>query len=339
MIKFDAAILAEDLNSVPELARQIEDMGFKALWTSETSHNPFLPLPLAAYATQQLELGTAIAVAFPRSPMVTAYIAWDLAAQSKGRFILGLGTQVKAHITRRFSTTWSSPGPRLRDYILAMRAIWEAWQNNTSLNYEGEFYKHTLMTPFFQPSPIEHPHIPVYIAGVNEYLCRLAGELCEGFHVHPFHTVEYLRDVVIKHVSEGAEANGRSRNDVQMTCAIFVATGTNDEEIENQKVLVKSQVAFYASTPTYRAVLEHHGIGDLGERLSKMSREGRWMEMHEMISDDFLEKVCVVAPIDELPHKVQERYEGLLDRVAYYMPYDNNPERAAMWEASLKVFA
>lgn len=339
MIKFEAAIMPDNLNTVPDLARQIEDMGFKTLWTAETSHNPFFPLTLGAYATQNIELGTAIAVAFPRSPMTMAYAAWDLAAQSGGRFILGLGTQVKAHIVRRFSTTWDSPGPRLRDYVLAMRAIWDAWQHNTPLKYEGDFYNHTLMTPFFQPAPIEHPNIPIYIAGVNEYLCRLAGEVCDGFHVHPFHTVDYLREVVTKFVSEGAASTGRSRADVQMTCSIFVATGTTDEEIENQKVLVKSQVAFYASTPTYRAVLEHHGMADLGEKLSVMSREGRWMEMHELISDDFLEKLCVIAPIDELPYKVKERYDGLLDRVAYYMPYDNNPEMAPMWEASLKVLA
>lgn len=338
MIKFEASIMPEDLNAVPDLAKKIEDMGFHTLWTPETSHNPFLPLTLSAYATQSLEIGTAIAVAFPRSPMAMAYLAWDLAAQSSGRFILGLGTQVKAHITRRFSTHWDSPGPRLRDYILAMRAIWNAWQNNEQLNYEGEFYQHTLMTPFFQPNPIEHPHIPVYVAGVNEYLSRLAGELADGFHAHPFHTVEYLRDVVTKFVKEGAEANGRTLDDVDMTCAIFVATGKTQEEIENQKIMVKSQVAFYASTPTYRPVLEHHGMGDLGDTLRAMSKEGRWMEMHELISDDFLEKVCVIAPIDELGHAVKERYDGVLDRIAYYMPFNFDDEHTEMWEASLKAF-
>ncbi|NDJ87202.1 MAG: TIGR03617 family F420-dependent LLM class oxidoreductase [Chloroflexi bacterium] len=335
---FDTTIVPEDLNTIPDLAREIETRGFDGMWTPETAHNPFLPLTLAAHTTTRLALGTAIALAFPRSPMTTAYIAWDLAAQSKGRFILGLGTQVKAHITRRFSTEWGSPGPRLRDYILALRAIWHAWQHNERLNYRGEFYSHTLMTPFFQPAPIEHPEIPVYIAGVNTYLCQLAGELCQGFHVHPFHTADYLRDVVITNVEKGAAKAGRSRQDVALTCAIFVVTGANDNELENDKVMVKSQIAFYASTPSYRAVLEYHGLGDLQDQLSKMAREGRWMEMHELISDDMLEKFAVVATHHDLPHKVKARYDGLLDRVAYYMPFQPG-EREAMWQASLDVFS
>lgn len=336
-MKFDVTIMPENLNTVPELAKELEALGFDALWSTETQHNPFFPLSLAAYTTQKMELGTAIAVAFPRSPMVTAHLAWDLAAQSNGRFILGLGTQVKPHITKRFSTTWDSPGPRLRDYILAMRAIWDTWQHNKPLNYRGEFYQHTLMTPFFQPLAIEHPNIPIYIAGVNTYLCQLAGELCQGFHVHPFNTAEYVRDVVIPNVEIGAQKTGRSRKDVALTCAIFVVTGEKPEDFENHKYMVKSQIAFYASTPTYRAVMEHHGWGDLQDELNAMSREGRWMEMHEKISDEMLEKFAVIATYDELPHKVKERYAGLLDRVGYYFPYIPG-ENPALWQTSLEVF-
>lgn len=337
-MKFDVTILHDDLNAIPNIARELEDRGVDAMWTPETAHNPFLPLTLAAYVTEELEIGTAIAVAFPTSPMKMAYSAWDLAAQSGGRFILGLGTQVKAHIVRRFSSEWGSPGPRLKDYILAMRAIWDAWQNNGQLRYEGEFYKHTLMTPFFQPSPIEHPDIPVYIAGVNTYLCQLAGELCQGFHVHPFHTSDYLRDVIVTNVEEGAQRTGRSRAGVNLTCAIFVVTGETEKDIENDVAAVKSQIAFYASTPSYRPVLEHHGMGDLQDKLSLMAREGRWFEMHEEISDDLLNKVAVVATHDELAHKVKERYEGLLDRVGYYFPYIPG-ERTDLWDKSLAVFA
>ncbi len=337
-MKFDTTIMPENLNDMPDLAQSVESYGFNGIWIPETNHNPFLPLTLSAYSTTQIELGTAVAIAFPRSPMLTAYVAWDLAMQSDGRFILGLGTQIKAHIVRRYSGDWFSPGPRLRDYILALRAIWDSWQNNMPLKYRGEHYKHTLMTPFFQPPPINNPHIPIYIAGVNDYLCRLAGELCDGFHVHPFHTPEYLQEFIIPRIEEGAAKAGRSRADVATTCAIFVVTGKDKDEIENDKVMVKSQIAFYASTPSYRAVLDHHGWGDFQERLSAMTREGRWMEMHELISDEMLEKIAVIAPHDELAHKVKERYDGLLDRVGYYMPYKPG-DRDAMWEASLKVFA
>lgn len=337
-MKFDVTIMHDDLNAVPDIARELEDRGVDGLWTPETSHNPFLPLTLAAHVTNKLEVGTAIAVAFPTSPMKMAYLAWDLAAQSNGRFILGLGTQVKAHIVRRFSSEWGSPGPRLKDYIQAMRAIWEAWQTNGKLRYEGEFYQHKLMTPFFQPSPIEHPDIPIYIAGVNTYLCQLAGELCQGFHVHPFHTSDYLRDVIATNVEEGAQRTGRSRADVNLTCAIFVVTGKTETDLENDVAAVKSQIAFYASTPSYRAVLEHHGMGDLQEKLSAMAREGRWLEMHEEISDDLLNKVAVVATHEDLPHKVKERYDGLLDRVGYYFPFELG-EREDLWTKSVTVFA
>ena len=335
-MKFDATLIPDNLNKIPELAQKIEALGFDGIWVPETAHNPFLPLSLAASQTSRVELGTAIAVAFPRSPMVTAQITWDIAAQSDSRMILGLGTQVKAHIKRRFSTEWGSPGSRLKDYILALKAIWNTFQNNEPLNHQGDFYSHTLITPFFQPSPLKKFDIPVYIAGVNQYLCQLAGELCDGFHVHPFHTAKYLSEFVIPNVETGAAKTGRSRDDVALTCAIFVVTGNTQEEIENDKVAVKTQIAFYASTPSYRTVLEHHGLEDLQVELSKMAREGKWMSMHELINDEMLEEFAVVAPHDELPHKVKERYTGLLDRVGYYMPYVPE-ERDDMWQASVDV--
>lgn len=337
-MKFDATIFPDSLNDIPQIAKELEDKGFDGLWTPETAHNPFLPLTLAATTTNRLELGTAIAVAFPRSPMVTAQIAWDLATQSKGRFLLGLGTQVSAHITKRFSTEWFSPGPRLRDYILALRAIWNAWQNNERLNYRGEFYKHTLMTPFFQPDPLEKPNIPIYISGVNRYMCQLAGELCEGFHVHPLHTVEYLNDMVLPNIKAGATKAGRSRQDVAITCAIFVVTGANAAEIERDKIAVRTQIAFYASTPSYKTVMAHHGWEDLHEQLNMKARRGKWGEMYDLISDEMLDKIAVIATYDELAHKVKERYSGLLDRVGYYMPYQVS-DRETMWQETLKVFA
>jgi len=338
-MKFDVTIFPDNLNMATETARRVEEYGFDGLWTAETAHNPFLPLTHAAAATHRIKLGTAIAVAFPRSPMVTAQIAWDLAEQSQGRFILGLGTQIKAHITKRFSTEWSAPVPRLREYIEAMRAIWSTWQHNTPLRYTGEHYRFTLMTPFFAPNPMLYWNIPIYIAGVNEGLCRLAGELCQGFHVHSFHTVRYLKECIIPNIEIGLKRANREPGDVALACAIFVVTGRNEDEMRNNTVSVKSQIAFYASTPSYRAVMDLHGWGEIAERLNQMTREGRWMELWELVSDEMLDEFAVVGASDELAHKVKARYEGLLDRVGYYWPFKpEEVDKAYLWESAAKVF-
>jgi probable F420-dependent oxidoreductase len=337
---FDVTIFPTDLNAAGDIARKVEQYGFSGLWTAETSHNPFLPLTHAAAATERISLGTGIAVAFPRSPMVVANVAWDLAEQSKGRFILGLGTQVKPHITKRFSTEWSAPVPRLREYIESLRAIWNTWQNVEPLRYTGEHYHFTLMTPFFSPDPMPYANIPIYIAGVNEGLCRLAGELCQGFHVHPFHTVRYLNELVIPNIQAGAEKASRSRTDVKLTCSIFVVTGNNTEEMLNNAIMAKSQIAFYASTPSYASVMEMHGWQDLAARLNTMSRENRWAEMWQEISDDMLDQIAVVALADELPYKMRERYTGLLDRVGYYFPFvPGEADKQPIWEAASKAFS
>src|SRR5690606_34104865 len=228
--------------------------------------------------------------------------------------ILGLGTQVKTHIVRRFSSEWGAPVPKLREYIESLRAIWTSFQTSAPLRYAGEHYKFSLLTPFFSPGAIKHPDIPIYIAGVNEGLCRLAGELCQGFHAHSFHTVRYLKELVIPNIERGAAKAGRSRSDCQISCAVFVVTGRNEEEMKNNAVFVRSQIAFYASTPSYSPVMEMHGWLDLHNKLNAMSREGRWFEMGELISDDVLREFAVIAPVDELAHAVKERYEGLLDR-------------------------
>lgn len=328
-MKIDVGILAPNLLDIPRVARAAEDLGFAGLWTSETQHDPFLPLALAAEHTSRIELGTAIAVAFPRSPTVLAHIAWDLANASRGRFILGLGTQVKAHIERRFGMTWESPAPKLREMILAMRALWQAWQGDGKINFRGEFYKITLMTPFFNPGEIDHPDIPIYIAGVNEHLCRVAGELCQGFHVHPFHTPEYIRQIVLPNIKLGAEKANRTRADVQLASSIFVAT--NDDERE----LVRQQISFYASTPTYKAVLDVHGWGEVNEKLGALAARGKWSEMPALVTDDILNKVAIVAPPDEIPARIKQKYAGLLDRVALYLPFAPEDE---MWKELAKAF-
>jgi probable F420-dependent oxidoreductase len=336
---FDVTIFPKDLNTAGNIARQIEDYGFHGLWTAETAHNPFLPLTHAAAATNLIHMGTAIAVAFPRSPMIMANTAWDLAEQSKGRFILGLGTQIKAHITKRFSTDWRAPVPRLRDYIESLRAIWNTWQNGVPLRYTGEHYHFTLMTPFFSPAPMPYADIPIYIAGVNEGLCRLAGELCQGFHVHSFHTVRYLKELIIPNILAGAGKAGRTREDVKLACAIFVVTGQNSDEMQSNVIMVKSQIAFYASTPSYASVLQMHGWQDLQERLGTMARENRWTEMWQEISDEMLHEFAVVGPPDELPHRVKERYSGLLDRVGYYFPFmPEDNDQKMIWEYASRAF-
>src|SRR5258707_11710127 len=337
-MKFDAAIHPNSLKLVPGLAQEIESFGFDGLWTTETAHNPFLPMTLAAANTSRISLGTAIAIAFARSPMITAQLAWDLAELSDGRFILGLGTQIKAHITKRFSSTWDSPGPRLREYILALNAIWNTFQRDEPLNFRGEYYTFTLMTPFFNPGTIKTPTIPIYIAGVNPYLCRLAGELCQGFHVHPLHTARYLKEIIIPNIAEGADNANRTRSDLELACAIFVVTGETEREIDQNKMPVKMQIAFYASTPSYQAVLELHGWQEIAQKLNLLSKQGRWPEMADLITDDMLNEFAVVAPHSQLARRVRDRYDGLLDRIAYYIPFEpgNND---TLWKDAIAVIS
>jgi probable F420-dependent oxidoreductase len=322
-VKLDAGLGTEGqhLKGMDKTARAAEDLGFAGLWTSETKHDAFLPLAIAANASHQIELGTSVAIAFSRSPMETAQTSWDLQDLSAGRFVLGLGTQVKAHITRRFSMPWDRPAARLREYILALCAIWESFQTEVPLQFEGEFYRHTLMTPFFNPGPIEHPEIPLYIAGVNTRLAELAGELCEGFHVHPFHSPEYVRKTVIPAIAEGARQANRNLDQVTLATSAFVITGENRESATEQRESVRAQISFYASTPTYRTVLEAHGWEEVGERLETMARKKKWPEMPALITDEMLAAFAIEAAPDEIGPALKERYDGLIDRVALYLPF------------------
>lgn len=326
-MKLDAALTVEAgrMSEAGKIARAAEAVGFAGIWTQETKHNSFLPLVIAADHTAEIELGTAVAIAFARSPMLTAQTAWDLQAFSGGRFVLGLGTQVKAHIERRYGMAWDPPVPKLRDYIGAMRAIWAAWQSGGKLDYRGPFYTHTLMTPFFNPGPIAHPHIPIYIAGVNEGLARLAGELCEGFHVHPFHSVRYLQEVVRPQVATGAAKAGRTIGDVTLASSVFIVTGPDEAAMATMRRFAREQIAFYASTPTYRVVLACHGWQDAGEELSRLAAMKRWGEMGRVITDEMLAAFTVEAPLDQLGRALKDRYDGVLDRVCAYMPYAPSP--------------
>jgi len=321
-MKLDTALREYDLRSVPDYARQMEATGYDCLWTSETQHDPFLPLAVAAAATNSINLGTSIAVAFPRSPMVIAYTAWDLQKASQGRFILGLGSQVRAHILRRFSVKFEAPGPKLREVVLALRAIWDCWQNGGPLRFQGQFFNFGLMTPFFNPGPIPHPKIPVFIAGVNRYMCRMAGEVCDGLHVHPFHTPEYLREYVHPAVEEGLQLSGRSRQDFTYVTSSFVIVGDTEAERSENAEAVRKQIAFYASTRTYEPVLAAHGWEAVGPQLHQKSLDGDWQGMARLITDEMLDTIAVIGRYDDIGTKLQERYDGLLDRVALYQPYD-----------------
>ncbi len=298
-------------------AVEASDLGYHGFFSSETQYDPFFPLAFAGAEATSLELGTAIAVAFPRSPMVTAMTSWDLARLSGGRFILGLGTQIRPHITRRFSTEWGNPGPRLRDYILSLKAIWDTWQNAAPMRYDGEFYKFTLMTPFFNPGPIPKPDIPIYIAGVGPYLSKIAGEVCDGFFVHPFHTAKYLDDVVIPNIEVGAGDTSRVLDDVNMAASVFIMTGDSQAEIEEAMEPVRAQISFYASTPSYRPVLEANGW-DFGDELNAMSKRGEWAEMPAVVPDEAVLEVGVAAPIDKLAEAIKTRYGDRLQRIGFY---------------------
>jgi probable F420-dependent oxidoreductase len=330
-MKLDASLWVDSLAEVPAAARAADELGFGAIWTSDTAHNPLFPLVLAAEHTQRIQLGTAIVVAFARSPMDVAYQAWDLAKFSQGRLLLGLGTQVSAHIERRFGMTWRTPAvDHMREYVQALRAIWQSWQTGEKLNVRGEFYKLTLMTPFFDPGKIDHPHIPIYTAGVNEKMCKLAGEVSDGFHAHPFHTRKYLQEVVRPAIQAGAQEAGRSLGDVDVSSAIFVATGMNQEQFNGALAYVRQQVAFYASTPTYAPVMDLHGWSETREELSRLAARKEWAAMPGLITDEMVHAFAIVCEPQDLADKIHEKYDGVLDRVTLYVPFDPR-ENYAMW--------
>jgi probable F420-dependent oxidoreductase len=329
-MKLDAVLPPIELGQIPELAEETERMGFDALWSTETRHDPFLPLALIAEHTQRLQMGTAVAIGLARSPATLAYTSWDLARMSHGRFMLGLGTQVKAHIERRFGVPWPvSPIKKFRELIQATRSFWKTWQKGDRLNFRGEYFKLSLMTPFFAPEPIEFPEIPIFIAGVNKGLCRLAGELADGFHVHPYHSSNYLKNVILPAIEEGLTRSGRKRESVSISVTALVALNDTDREF------VRSQIAFYASTPTYHPVMDLHGWGDVADRLRQLSRRGQWGEMIGLITEDMLETFATIAPQEELPEALKKRYTGLADRLTLYLPFIPG-ERDSLWQALIR---
>lgn len=315
-MKLDAALPIVSLKDVPAIAKAADETGFACLWTQETQHDPFLPCALIAEHSSKMDLGTAIAVSFSRSPATLAYTAWDLAAQSKGRFILGLGTQVKAHIERRFGMAWpESVTGKFREQIQVIRALWDCWQNGTKLNFRGEYYKITLMSPFFNPGKIENPNIPIYIAGVNAGLARLAGEMCEGFHAHPFNSLRYMNEVLLPAIEEGLQKSGRKRGDIAVSMTPFIATSPEEE------AFARMQIAFYASTPSYKSVMDLHGWGATAEKLSGFASKGEWAEMPMLITDEMLQEFCLMTAQENLAADLKKRFGGIADRITLYTPF------------------
>jgi len=329
-MQIDTVLPPTSLNQVADLAKAAEEIGFDTLWSAETQHDPFLPMALISQNTQRLQMGTAVAIGLARSPATLAYTSWDLAEASGGRFILGLGTQVKAHIERRFGMPWpESPVGKFREMIQAIRAFWKAWQTGERLNFRGKYFKHTLMSPFFNPGPIPHPEVSIYIAGVNKGLCRLAGELADGFHVHPYHSRGYLQEIVLPSIEQGLTTANRVREEIALSVTALAASDPDEKEF------IRSQISFYASTPTYRPVMAHQGWGEVADQLRDLSRKGEWAEMPTLISEEMLGVFATIASRRDLAAALKERYAGIADRITLYLPYLPG-ERDDFWRTFLR---
>jgi probable F420-dependent oxidoreductase len=302
-------------------ARELELAGYDGAWSAETGHDPLMIVAGAATSTTTLELGTGIVVAFARSPMITATMANDVQLLSRGRLLLGLGSQIKPHIEKRYSMPWSHPAPRMREYVLAMRAIWACWNEGAALNFRGEYYRHTLMSPFFNPGPNPYGAPQVYLAAVGELMTEVAGEVADGLLVHPFTTERYVREVTLPALERGLAKSGREAKDFPISFSGLIATGDTDEELEDATRRVRGQIAFYGSTPAYRGVLELHGWGDLQSELNTLSKTGEWEKMGELIDDDVLNAFSIVARPNDVGAIVRSRLDDVISRFNVYAPY------------------
>ena len=315
-----------ELDKAGAEARELEEMGYSGVFTAETGHDPFLPLAMAAQSTSHVDLATSIAVAFARSPMTLAHVGHDLNAASRGRFVLGLGSQIRPHITNRFSMPWSQPAARMREFILAMRAIWANWHEGSPLQFTGKFYTHTLMTPFFRPDNTEFGPPRVVLAAVGPLMTQVAGEVADGIIVHPFTTEKYLRETTIPALERGFAKAGKQRSDFEVRYPCFVITGRDQQELAQASVAAKRQIAFYGSTPAYRPVFDSIGVGELQNELNVMSKQGRWAEMGTLITDDMLDAFGIVGPPEEIAGRLLARYGDIVDRTS--AAYANLPKDA-----------
>ena len=331
-MKIDNCLLSDRLGEIPERSRASEAAGFDGLWTLENAHDVFLRLTLAAEHTSGVELTTAIAVAFARNPMTVAIKAWDLQELSKGRFVLGLGAQVKAHIERRYSMPWSTPAPRMREFVRAVRAIWDCWENGTPLDFQGDHYVHTLMTPVFDPGPNPFGNARIHLAGVGPVMTAVAGEVGDGWISHPYNTERYLKEVSVPAVNKGLARAGRDRSEFEVSCPVMVVTGRDEREMATMRARVRQDIAFHASTYAYRPVLELYGWEELQTELNALVKQGAWDAMAELVDEEILRTFAVVGEPHEIPALIRTRLEGVADRVSFYPPEFNDP---GLWEPML----
>ena len=326
-MKVDAGI-GSNLKEVPEMVTRLESLGYDGIRTAEMNHDPFFPLVLAAEHSQRLELATSIAVAFARSPMNLANLGHDLNAYSQGRFTLGLGSQIKPHITKRFSMQWGAPAAQMRELILAMRVIWSNWYDSEPLEFVGEYYRHTLMTPAFTPQDTEFGEPRVVLAAVGPKMTEVAGEVADGMIIHPFSTLPYIESVTMPAIERGIEKSGRSRADFELSYSCFVITGRDEAEYAKSKQEAQQRVAFYGSTPAYKGVLESIGVGELQSELNAMSKQGRWVDMGALITDDILQEFGVMGEPETIAGQMIERYGSFVDRTSASFPISDDEQRA-----------
>ncbi|HEY4408640.1 MAG TPA: TIGR03617 family F420-dependent LLM class oxidoreductase [Acidimicrobiia bacterium] len=325
-MKVDLLCMRPDLGGIATAAREAEALGYSALLVAETGHDPFMPLALAAEHTEGIGLGTCVAVGLSRSPVHLAQAAHDLARFSQGRFILGIGSQVRGHIEKRFSAAFEHPTERMKDLVGAIRAIWRAWDEGEPLHYEGPFYRHTLMTPFFSPPPNPYGPPPIYLAASGPEMTAVGGEVADGLMLHALMSPASAAEITLPALERGLAAAGRQRSDVELYAPVFVVTGDTDEELATAEAAVRLQIAFYASTPAYRKTLAFHGRPELPAALNDLTKQGRWRDMGGLIDDEVLDLFSVTGKPEEIGPAVLARFGGILDRVALYAPYKHDPE-------------
>ena len=324
-MKIDGAILAASPGDAGPAAQSLEQLGYDGGFTFEGPHDPFLPLAVAAEHTERLELATAIAIAFARNPMTLAYLGNDLQLHSSGRFILGLGSQIRPHIEKRFSSSWSRPAARMRELVLAIRAIWRAWNQDEKLDFRGDFYTHTLMTPVFNPGQNPYGTPRIFVAGIGPKMTEVAGEVADGFFVHPFHTPEFVETLTLPALERGLATAGRAHENFEIACQVMIASGSTEEEFTAARNAARAQISFYGSTPAYRPVLECHGRGELQSELNRLSKAGRWLEMAGLIDDGLLKQIAVVGEPDEIAPKLRARCQKFADRISLIAPTVPDP--------------
>lgn len=326
-----------DIATVADNARLLEEAGYNGIAFEETKDDPFMVLALAAQATTRLQLTTAVAIAFPRSPTVTALSAWTMQKLSRGRFVLGLGTQVRGHIVRRYGMTWAPPAPRMREYITAVRSVWDCWQNGTPLDVSGEYYNLNLMVPLFNAGPIEHPHIPIHMASVNKVMCSVAGEVADGIRPHPVCTPSYIEQVMLPAVRAGAAKSGRSLADFRVCMKPLVASAATEDELIPKVRDARARIAFYASTPGYIKAFEHLGLGDLARECAVLSKAQRWEELPERISDEVLDQFAVIGTYDDIGEKLVARFGHVVTDVEFSIAVRDDQDRSRLTQLASDI--